>query len=126
MALLDYCVYGIEEDFIEQRTVLNKILCGKLPHEMLIIENKLTKNQKLQAEEMLVAAIKNWNVLKSTSPDGLRDGFLQREGVLKKSGADWELHVERKTIDILLEKLPYPLSIIKLPWMKNKLWYHGR
>ena len=63
-----------------------------------------------------------WTVLMSTSPDGLREGFLQREGKLTLSDhGNWKLRVEQKSIDILLGYLPWGISMVKLPWMENLL-----
>jgi hypothetical protein len=35
---------------------------------------------------------------------------------------DWLLQVEAKTVDILLNQLPWGISMIKLPWMQRMLW----
>jgi len=72
-----------------------------------------------EADNMLVALISQWEVLKQTSPDGLRQGFLQRNGKLYSRNERMCLQVEVKGIDVLLDRLPWNLSIIKLPWMKN-------
>ena len=32
-----------------------------------------------------------------------------------------KLYVERKGVDVLLESLPWTISIIKLPWMQDSL-----
>lgn len=56
---------------------------------------------------LLQTVIDYWEVLKSTSPDGLREGFLQRQGKLTRSGdRNWKLQVEQQAIDILLGSLP--------------------
>jgi hypothetical protein len=73
------------------------------------------------ADTLLQAAIDHWAVLGKTSPDGLREVFLQRDGKLIKEGHSWKLSVEQKAQDILLDKLPWNLSLIKLPWMKEIL-----
>ncbi|MFW6310568.1 MAG: contractile injection system tape measure protein, partial [Prolixibacteraceae bacterium] len=81
----------------------------------------LNEQIKNEAESLLEAAIKNWPALKNTSPDGLRQNFLQRDGKLIKKEENYRLLIERKTQDILLDKLNWNISVVKLPWMKNLL-----
>jgi hypothetical protein len=74
-----------------------------------------------EAGDLLAAAIAQWSILKNTSVEGLREGFLQRGGKLfSKNGNLW-LQVEKNAIDILLDYLPWNLGIIKLPWLKDVL-----
>lgn len=72
---------------------------------------------------MMQAAIDHWGVIGQASPDGLREGFLQRDGKLENKPQGWVLTVERKTIDILLNRLPFgwSISVVRLPWMKDLL-----
>jgi hypothetical protein len=67
------------------------------------------------------AAIRHWGALGSASPDGLREGFLQREGKLEKRADGWRLIVERKTIDVLLDRLPWGVGMVALPWMGEEV-----
>ena len=109
--------------FPEYELPLNKILCGLDLHQA--IESKLLVNEaiKSQAQQLLEATIKNWPALKNTSAEGLAYNFLQREGKLtRKSNGDWKLHIEYQTQDILLSKLNWNYSMVKLPWMNNMLW----
>ena len=81
----------------------------------------ITKEEKKEANNLLQAVIEHWGALGGTSPDGLREGFLTRQGKLEKEQTGWRLYVEQKTLDILLDRLPWNLSLIKLPWMKELL-----
>jgi hypothetical protein len=48
---------------------------------------------------------------------------LLRPGkLIRKEDGDWLLQVESRTFDVLLEHLPWGISMIKLPWMKKMLW----
>jgi hypothetical protein len=103
----------------EKDLLLNKIICGipleyPVPQEMDISEIEAN-----EAENLLNAIVRNWTVLKNTSPDGLREGFLQREGKLSIAERGWKLKVEQKPIDILLNSIPWSYNVIKLPWMNN-------
>ncbi len=89
----------------------------------LSIDHYLTpdKAELEAADDMLFAAIEHWEVLSSTSPDGLREGFLQRSGKLEMVSGARRLQIEHNTLDILLDRLPWNIGIVKLPWMAEML-----
>ncbi len=105
----------------EYELVLPKLLCGWSLNEP-VVQVDLPDTALREGENLLQTAIDYWDVLKSTSPDGLREGFLQREGKLTRSGENnWKLQVEQQAIDVLLSRLPWGLSMVKLPWMDGLL-----
>jgi hypothetical protein len=59
--------------------------------------------------------------LKNTSQEGLRQSFLQRDGLLMVKPASMKLQVERRGFDILLDQLPWNMGIIKTQWMDEPL-----
>ncbi len=110
------------ETFFEADMIFEKFLVGfplKMPVQR---ESFLTDEIKTEANEMLRQVIKNWPALKNTSPDGLRQLFLQREGKLLQTENGFKLIVERKTQDILLEKLGWNISVVKFPWKERILF----
>lgn len=118
--LLGYIATG-REKCPEFLLTLQKFLIG-WPLEMPVRRHvKLFRKEKKEADTMLRGLITNWPILKNTSVDGLRSSFLQREGKLAKHENIWRLTVEQKSYDMVLDYLPYTLSIIKLPWNKNVL-----
>jgi hypothetical protein len=120
LSLLHYCITGLA-DPEEFELLLPKILCG-IPPERFVETGQVTAIEMLkEADEMLLSVIEYWSVLKNTSPDGLREGFLQRKGKLIYANNEWNLIVEQKSHDILLHQLPWNISMIRLPWMKNIL-----
>lgn len=113
-----------EEEFPEYELLIPKFLCGwpiDLPISRYL---KLTESEKKECESVLSSCIQHWEALKKTSIDGLRNNFLKREGILKREEFGWSLYIEQKTIDLLLDKLPWNLSIIKLKWMDEMLTVH--
>ncbi|HKJ43575.1 MAG TPA: contractile injection system tape measure protein, partial [Sunxiuqinia sp.] len=122
LLITDYLTYGNRDVVPEHELVLNKILCGMEPRESLNPLAILTNVEKEEADDLLDSAIKHWSILKDTSPEGYRLSFLRREGILMFREGNWFLRVERKGFDMLLEHLPYTISIVRLPWMKNKLF----
>jgi hypothetical protein len=118
--LLQYVVSGKAKhpEFVLQ---LNKLLCGIHPENLSLINLRLTRKEKAEADEMIKAVINNWKALKATSVNGFRESFLQRNGILTDNETHWSLQVERKGFDILLNTIPWGFGIIKLPWMKKHI-----
>ncbi len=111
-----------QTDAPEYELVLPKLLCGWPLDEPVVRGLALPEAALAEGETLLQTAIDYWEVLKSTSPDGLREGFLQREGKLTRNEeGNWKLQVEQQTIDILLSRLPWGVSLVKLPWMADLL-----
>ncbi|NEP61537.1 MAG: hypothetical protein F6K31_32065 [Symploca sp. SIO2G7] len=105
----------------EYELVLPKLLCG-CPLDTPVVPPALPAMALEEAENLLQATIDYWQALKSTQPDGLREGFLQREGKLTRSNeSTWKLQVEQRSIDILLSRLPWNITMVKLPWMDDLL-----
>lgn len=107
----------------EHALVLPKILCN-LPLLAPVATNlELTAAETAEAIVLLEAVIRHWSVLRNTSPDGLRSAFLLRAGkVSLRDDGDWLLQVETSGVDLLLDQLPWGLSMIKLPWMNRMVW----
>jgi hypothetical protein len=105
----------------EYELAIAKILSGYPLEEPVNHSIKLTQQELTESESLLLSAIGQWEILKSTSPDGLREGFLQRNGKLYLKNGILTLQIEQGPIDMLLDHLPWNLSIIKLPWMKDIL-----
>lgn len=119
--LLHYLATG-QTDAPEYELVLPKLLCGWALNEPIARGLVLPDAALAEGENLLQAVINYWTVLKSTSPDGLREGFLRREGKLTRlDEGDWRLQVEQQAIDVLLGSLPWGFSVVKLPWMENLL-----
>lgn len=106
-----------ETDIPEYDLVFPKLLCGLLPEDPIDRFVELTDFDKAEADQLLEAVINNWGALGSTSADGLRGNFLMREGKLQWQGDEWRLRVTQTSYDLLLNRLPWGLSVVRLPWM---------
>lgn len=118
--LLNLLVFG-KEEIAEHQMVLAKILCEMpldTPVPMLV---SYSDTEQDEADHLLKAVVKHWGALGNTSPDGLKEGFLQREGRLERKENGWYLTVKRETIDILVDRLPWGRGMIQLPWMEEML-----
>lgn len=106
----------------EYELVLSKILCNISLDTVVESDIILSVEEQQEAEALLSAVIRHWEVLQNTGIEGLRETFLKRSGKLsQKSDGEWLLQVESKSYDLLLEQLPWGISMIKLPWMSQML-----
>ncbi|WP_271769656.1 contractile injection system tape measure protein [Aquimarina algiphila] len=107
--------------YIEYECVLFKHLCG-LPWDT-VMDHRIELNsfELNEARSLLKSVIQHWDALKNTSVDGLREGFINRSGKLLKTETGWQLYVEQKAQDILLQHLPWGIGMVKFPWMKELL-----
>jgi hypothetical protein len=119
--ILQNLVYG-ENEMAENFYPLNKIICGMGITQILGEKMEISQEIKMECEDLLQAVIGHWSVLKNTSIEGLRETFLQRTGKITRVEKGWRLQVERKTVDVLLAKLPWGMGIIKLPWMDEMMF----
>lgn len=118
---LHYCATG-NAVFFEADMILEKFMCGIPLDAPVQSTDLLSAKMKREATFMLKELIRNWPALKNTSPAGLREAFIQREGKLIKKEGEYKLIVERKVIDVLMEKLPWNISVVKMPWQKELLF----
>ena len=70
---------------------------------------------------MLIAVTKNWEKLGNTSPTGLRESFLKRDGIVKKNENNYTLIVEAKPFDMLLKTIPWNIMMIQTSFMDIRL-----
>jgi len=108
-----------EQHPAECSLMLNKIICGLEVDEPLERFIDLTQPELDAAAEILDSALKHWSALKRTSAPVFQQTFLQHEGILTKENGSWLLRIERISADVLIETLPWTISIIKHPWMKQ-------
>lgn len=115
--LLQYLITG-QSETSEEQLFFNKLLCGIVTNEPIVRGINITQVEKDECQKLLEHVIGQWSVLKKTSPETLRLTFLQRDGVIRKDmhNSGWKLTVKRTAMDVLLDKLPWGISIIKMPW----------
>lgn len=83
---------------------------------------ELNEDVYKECDQLLKIAIKNWAVLKSTSPAGLRQTFLQRSALTYFKDDAWHFMFEKKGVDVLIDYLSFPISVIKLKWMDYPIY----
>ena len=113
--LLKYLSSGIVKTF-EYQLILEKLLCGIALEQPVPSGIILSENEIEESDLLLNSVIEHWKALKNTSVNGLRETFLKRDGIIMRTEDGWLLQVERKTVDVLLESIPWGFGAAKLPW----------
>lgn len=115
-------ITNFDQEIFESDLLLNKILCGAGVTETVATEWEISEAEKEQCEKLLESVIEHWTILKNTSVKTLQETFLQRNGKLQEYKENtYELTVEQKGLDILLDHLPWGMGTIKTPWMEHYL-----
>ena len=118
--LIQYLVTG-KKEAPEYELALNKLLCGANMDMEVDMEIDISEEEINLSNSLLTGAITNWEKLKGTRIGTFRETFLQRNGSLYYMNNRWELKVEKKAYDVLLETLPWGIQMIQMSWMKERL-----
>lgn len=116
--ILHFIATGREQES-EFELSFEKFLCGLESDAVLDKDFTLPDEMKNNIDELLQSAIAHWTALKGTSIAGLRSGFLMRPGKIVTEDSRILLTVERHAIDILIDRLPWTISYLKVPWRKE-------
>lgn len=124
--LLQYLTCSQEREYAETELVFNRMLVGLPMHLPLPKRLELTAKEKEMADSMLEGVKSNWTHMRNTSMAGFQQNFIVRGGQLVQEDERWLLTVEDRSIDILLDSIPWPFKQIHLPWLKKNLQVHWR
>lgn len=116
--LLYYLQCGSEK-YNEWEMPLNKILCGKKPADLIPRGIKLKKNEKEESQLLLQAVVDYWDALKGSGIAAVQNTFFLRQGKITSKDNSWLIQIERTGVDILLDRLPWSIGTIKLPWLQE-------
>jgi hypothetical protein len=119
LALLGYLVDGDPRP-PEWRLTLVKLLCGLPLAAVGALEEDLSATELQEADKLLQAVLAHGAGLLGEEVDSLRATWLQRPGLLRWRPQAWLLVVERRdAMDGALQRLPWSLSWLRLPWMEE-------
>ncbi|MEO1261788.1 MAG: contractile injection system tape measure protein [Bacteroidota bacterium] len=118
--LLQY-IFDEQTTIEEEQLIINKLLCGLRFDEILPNEIQPTEHEKEIISQMFDAIISHWELIKNSTHSGFRESWIRRTGKLVKKEASWELTVEQRAFDILLDHIPFSLSPVKFSWMKEPI-----
>ncbi|MEG2071326.1 MAG: contractile injection system tape measure protein, partial [Bacteroidales bacterium] len=118
--LIQYLVYG-HTNFPEYAMSLNKLLIGFNIIQPISFCFQISEKEKNLVESLLLHIIAQWEKIKNSSIQGLRESFLQREGRLEVSENAYHLTVANRSYDMLLDYFPWQIHSIKYPWMSKEI-----
>jgi hypothetical protein len=118
--LLQYLVDG-SCSTPEPLLVLNKIMCGVATGMPVAREIEPTERERELCDALLQAMIAQWTMIQNSSVAALRETFLRHKGRLARKDDVWELRVERKPVDVLVDHVPWGFSVIYNAWMPHPL-----
>jgi Contractile injection system tape measure protein len=112
--------YLVSEDRSPQEhlVALNKVLCGMALDQIFDFGPPVTEVEIEQCRHLLTAVIEHAPILRRMSIAGFRNTFLLRKGQLSARDGIWRLRVERETYDVVLDRFPWSVNWLKLPWME--------
>lgn len=114
---LQYVAMGEQKEYNESQLFLNKLIVGWPTEKALPRSITLEKADIDLSEEMLTAAKNYWEKLKGSSVNTVREAFLKRAGTARlNDDRMWEITVEQKPYDMLLDSLPWTFELTRYPW----------
>jgi hypothetical protein len=118
--LLQYLATG-RNKFDEYELILNKLLCGMPIEQPVAFDIEPTDNEIALTEELFEVLKQRWDKVKNSTVEGIRASFIIREGALEFIEDQWNLRVEQRGYDMLLQTLPWAFGFIKTNWMNQIL-----
>lgn len=100
---------------------LNKILCGLAITTPIDGGITISEDHQALMDGLIRSAIDYWPAIGESSIDGFRGNWMVRECLLQEQEDRWELTVEKRAYDILMNQAPFSFSTIKFPWMPKPL-----
>lgn len=121
-AIMLHYLWSGGTEYHEWNLTFNRVLVGLSLREVFPPRIILSLDEKQHCEDLLEAVVQHWKALKGSSVAAVRQTFLIRNGKLAWKDKALTLYVERTTTDVLLERLPWGFSTVKLPWLTNMIY----
>ena len=118
--LMQYLVTGSLKTN-ENELVLNKILCGVAQRTPIDVKIDIDDIEIEMCDSLLKGVLQNWQKLGNSSVATLRETFLIREGILTRNELDYNLDIVKETFDMLLDTIPWNISMIQTTFMENRI-----
>ena len=112
---------GYELPHLDYQMPLEKVLCDLPLAYPMGSEIEFTDMEKEEGRQVLRSVCQYWKPLNGTSPEGLQRSFLQRHGSIAYEDNTWIFRVEGQALDILLDDLPWEISLLLLPWREEMI-----
>lgn len=108
--------------YLSSPSALINILCGVPVGVVPPPDMRLSDDDIQLCDQLLTVIIAYWPTIRGTSVAGLQETFLQREGKLTIEENRYYLRVQRKTLDVLVDSVPWSFAAVYLSWMDAPLY----
>ncbi len=105
----------------EHRLPLAKLLCGLAPEAPLPLAPLPGGEALAEGAVLLQAVIAQAPILRAMSVPAFCASFLWRAGHLGVRDGHWLLRVERSAYDMVRDRFPWGVAMVRLPWMPAPL-----
>ena len=100
---------------------VEKIICGLSPTFPIPSKYNCSEIEKKEAQYMFAAIKQYWKSISKTSIEGIQTSFIHRQGIITFEEPYWLIRVEGSTLDILMDDLPWEMSMLMFPWMDRNI-----
>ena len=100
---------------------VEKIICGLSPTFPIPSKYNCSEIEKKEAQDMFAAIKQYWKSVSKTSIEGIQTSFIHRQGIITFEEPYWLIRVEGSTLDILMDDLPWEMSMLMFPWMDRNI-----
>ncbi|MFM2376013.1 MAG: hypothetical protein RLZZ165_1110 [Bacteroidota bacterium] len=114
-------VADLDPDVGLEELILPKLMCGMPVTASVDLQAGFPEGWLAATEELIQAVQVHWEAVNDLSPDGFRQAWLRRPGLLSQRDGNWLLQVERQTHDILMDSLPWSLTPVWTSWMERPM-----
>lgn len=93
-------------------------------YEADTVVSRLTELSDTECEtagQIFSVLIAHWQALKNMPPSSIQQMFLQRQATIKTFSLGTAVSVQKQAVDVLMQKLPWGLSMIRFPWLNDRL-----
>ncbi len=122
---LQYLATGKMES-MQTDLFLNKIICGLPVSEDVPLHIDLKPQEEELAEGLIKSIIDHWKPINQQSVEVFRESWLIRGGMLTEEENCWQLTVEQRAYDVLINQIPFSFSTIRFPWMEKPLYVNWK
>lgn len=120
--LIEYLAHNQVSSTEEQYLTLNKLLCGIDISHPVPPHIAISPEEMVACHDFMESIISEWTAIGNSSVESIQESFIRRSGILAPIEYGWQLRIERQTLDILVDQLPWGIGVVKLPWMKSILF----
>ncbi len=112
---------GFNPPYYDCQLLLEKMLCDLPIGFPVSLDIELEKEEITNARQVLEAVCQHWTPLNGISPESLQQSFMKRSCNVVFEDDAWMVRVEGQALDILLDDLPWEISLLLFPWKKEMI-----